>query len=96
MAGGPRYRHWYTIIRAEYSGRKLSFESDRLPALSDLASVVASEGNGIYCAGIWWEDVAWGLCWRHWGGTFFSFAQILAPHPRPSKYLAPSVSIFLY
>jgi hypothetical protein len=84
----PRYRYWYTMIRAEYSGRRLSFESNRLPALSGLASAVVVQNNGIYCAGIRWKDMAWGFCWRRLSGIFFWTADILSSHLRfTSLYL---------
>ncbi|KAH8803491.1 heterokaryon incompatibility protein-domain-containing protein [Xylogone sp. PMI_703] len=59
----PVYRGWYTMVE-EYSTRHLSFHADRLPALSGLASLTAMPWDGIYLAGIWWEDAVYGICWR--------------------------------
>lgn len=47
-----------------YTGRQLSFQSDLLPAVSGIARLVANHSNGKYLAGVWWEDVAMGLCWQ--------------------------------
>jgi hypothetical protein len=41
-----------------YSKRQLSFQSDRLPALSGLASFIAEHKNGNCFAGIY------GMCWE--------------------------------
>jgi hypothetical protein len=83
--GDNPYLSWYSMICFDYSGRKLTYESDKLPALSGLASLVANRDHSKYCAGIWWEGVAYGLCWRavNWPGASLS---------KPAKYLAPSWS----
>lgn len=56
-------KNWYRMICSDYATRKLSYESDRLPDSSRLASVMAAQGCGVYCAGIWWKDVAFRICW---------------------------------
>ncbi|KAF5638763.1 het domain protein [Fusarium tjaetaba] len=58
-----RVHKWYKMI-SDYSTRELSYESDRLPALSGLASFVARSRGAQYCAGMWWEDIGHVLCWR--------------------------------
>jgi hypothetical protein len=61
---------WYTVI-SEYIHVKLTKETDRLPALSGLASLVAKhakKGN-MYFAGLWEKDLYqglfWQVCWSH-------------------------------
>lgn len=80
----PSYRGWYKMIEG-YSKRELSFHSDRLQALSGLATLTASYKNGTYLAGIWWQDIAFGLCWRKSAGKGETYAK-------PDSYIAPSWS----
>lgn len=78
----PVYGSWYRMIE-EYSGRQLTFDSDKFPALSGLASIVASHSEGNYCAGIWWEDAAYAICWQ---------AKKYCSLKKPDGYIAPSWS----
>lgn len=73
---------WYFMVSFRYSKRQLSHELDRLPALSGLASIVAEHKNWRYCAGIWWEDIGYGICW----------VTTSPPPKRPDYYIAPSWS----
>jgi hypothetical protein len=57
------YQGWYRMVSA-YSKRNLTHNSDKLPAISGLASLVAEHDSGKYCAGVWWEDIAFGICWK--------------------------------
>ena len=81
--GSSINKNWYRMICSAYATRKLSYESDRLPDSSRLVSAVAAKGGGVYCAGIWWKDLAYGICW-------YDFDLRLPSLLRPSKYLAPS------
>jgi hypothetical protein len=54
-------RFWDTILH-DYSNRALTYESDRLPALSGIASKVQQLLNSKYMAGIWECDLQ-GLLW---------------------------------
>ncbi|KAF6786810.1 heterokaryon incompatibility protein, partial [Colletotrichum musicola] len=56
--------------------------TDRLPALSGLASAAALRCNDTYIAGLWKEDLQLGLLWSVDGD----------PTAPPSEYLAPSFS----
>lgn len=47
-----------------YSLRKLSVDTDRLPALSALAKAFASSIGGSYLAGMWRERLVPQLCWN--------------------------------
>jgi len=53
---------WYELIR-RYSTLKLTYESDKLPALAGLASKAAKSLHKTYCAGLWKEDLPYGLLW---------------------------------
>lgn len=77
--------NWYTVVEL-FSTRKLTVESDKLPALGALAAYFSSlfsnsEGSG-YLAGLWREDMWRGLRWVRHG----------LPGTRPKCYRAPSWS----
>jgi hypothetical protein len=74
------YQGWYRMIK-DYKKRDLTFVSDTFPAISGLASIVADHDKGKYCAGVWWEDVAFGICWKR--------SSALS---KQDDYLAPSWS----
>lgn len=60
-----RLNAWCSCVE-EYSIRHLTFGSDKLPALSGLASAIHDSLMGVYLAGIWSTDLATGLLWfRH-------------------------------
>jgi Heterokaryon incompatibility protein (HET) len=73
---------WWSICR-EYSRRKLSFYTDKLPALSGIATKVAKLLKEPYCAGLWRSKLQSSLAW-----------QVLRPRAtkRPPRYRAPSWS----
>jgi hypothetical protein len=82
-----RYREWYELATM-YSMRKLSVADDKLPALSGLAATYSRQRSigtdpahvsGQYLAGLWFDDIIRGLCWKSRGGGV-----------RPSKYWTPS------
>ena len=54
--------NWYSFV-SEYSIKRFSVDSDRLPALSGVASLVSSRCQQRYIAGIWESSVAEGLTW---------------------------------
>lgn len=75
--------YWYTaLISDEYSGRKLTYTSDKLPALSGLARTFHNDLQTDYFAGIWRCAFEFGLCWSRAG----------PPAPQSSSYQAPSFS----
>jgi hypothetical protein len=57
------YRGWYRLVE-DYTKRKLTKIEDRFPALSGLASMIAEHDDEKYCAGVWWVDIAFGMCWK--------------------------------
>ena len=76
------YASWYQMV-VLFTTRLLTCDSDRLPALLGLATEVAKFDNGTYYAGLWWEDMAFGMLW---------FRSDAAKLKKPSDYLAPSWS----
>lgn len=58
-----QFRIWHNVLQ-NYLARELTFESDRLPALSGIAKHLESVLGGIYLAGIWNNDsVIFQLAW---------------------------------
>ncbi|KAI8274918.1 hypothetical protein K4K60_009084 [Colletotrichum sp. SAR11_57] len=84
----------WTLIIGGYTGRNLTFVTDKLPAIAGLARRYAAQVQGpstlqppathqIYLAGLWLTDLPWLLCWRAFQRRF---AQ------RPAEYCAPTWS----
>ena len=81
------YHYW---IRAmyNYSLRKLTYDTDRLPAVTALASIVARKTGDLYLAGLWRGDLLRQLMWNPCRpGVLFQFAD----DPN-DLYVAPSWS----
>jgi hypothetical protein len=55
--------YWWDAIK-EFSGRKLTSPTDRLPALSGFAAKIQCNELGEYHAGVWTGDLPWSLMWR--------------------------------
>jgi len=58
------YTPWYEYIMPDYTKRGLTFQSDKLPAVSSIARLVAAQVDGQYLAGLWENDIAFGLAWE--------------------------------
>ena len=54
----------YNDLVHEYTSRKLSRETDTLPAFSAIARTFADAGLGEYCAGLWRSELVVMLCWE--------------------------------
>ena len=74
---------WVTTL-LEYSRRLLTYPSDKLPALSGLASHYARLTDYNYLAGLWREDLAYLLLW--------SLDPQITPRQLPPYYRGPSWS----
>lgn len=57
------YERWSRFI-GQYSSRGLTYESDKLPAISGIAKVIGSIIKDNYLAGLWEGDLIQGLLWR--------------------------------
>lgn len=59
------YKKWYAMLE-EYTGRNLTYPSDRLPAFSGLATLMADVNHDSYHAGLWKSQLPYALLWvRH-------------------------------
>lgn len=67
---------WVSSIVVDYSSRELSYESDRLPAISGIAHERQRLRGGRYLAGLWEEDLPQALCWS----KEYAKGQCLKPH----------------
>jgi Heterokaryon incompatibility protein (HET) len=79
------YNVWHKLVET-YSIRELSFETDRLPALSGTANRVNSITQSNYLAGIWKEALPLDLCWSV-DRTASLSSEVKIPS---SQYIAPS------
>ncbi|KAH7323883.1 heterokaryon incompatibility protein-domain-containing protein [Rhexocercosporidium sp. MPI-PUGE-AT-0058] len=84
-------RCWNALMES-YSVRKLTFETDRLPAVSGVAGVVEGRmgdgEGGVYLAGLWRGHLVRGLCWSRDYGAESGEVPLL----KPRAYVAPSWS----
>lgn len=83
------HRFWTALV-STYSERSLTVETDRLPALSGIASTIAGVSKSTYIAGLWKEDLLQGLFWSRstpaevslpgvYRGPTFSWARVDGP-----------------
>jgi hypothetical protein len=81
----PRFG-WHNLL-STYTARQLTFETDRLPALSGISSRFQSLVGSSFAAGLWKCDLPFDLCWE---------ADNQAPgatiRPASSDKIAPSWS----
>lgn len=67
---------WYTIL-GMYTERKMTLETDKLPALAGLASKISAFAECTYVAGLWKEDIIRGLLWTpRWTDEDFSHGPL--------------------
>ena len=78
---------WPSIVN-EFTRRKVTHESDRLPALSGLAKEIQLETGDEYLAGLWKRDLRYDLLWK----VEVLFSDEDTEWKRPDKYRAPSWS----
>lgn len=81
------FGRWASTVNA-FTKRKLTQESDRLPALSGIVKELQLETGDEYLAGLWRQDIWHYLQW----GVDILFAGKDAEWRRPATYRAPSWS----
>lgn len=77
---------WFELVQ-KYTARKLTKQTDRLPALSGLARMIASQSPDQYLAGLWKSHFCHCLLWASAVRSDKGFQ-----HSRSSLYMAPSWS----
>lgn len=100
-ASPPTGDKWYKLVE-EYSTRRLTFGTDKLPAMVGMSQMFRARNAGLgqYVVGLWSGDLGRGLCW---GPSLLQFNQdrkrpgyvgndLLAEFTRPEKPRAPSWS----
>ncbi|EGR49249.1 uncharacterized protein TRIREDRAFT_107185 [Trichoderma reesei QM6a] len=89
--GDYDYDGWYYPI-LQYSKKKLTYETDRLPAVSSYAKLIASKSGDTYLAGLWENNLHRGLLWKLQRRDRVTFDELIPRLASPSKYIAPSWS----
>lgn len=56
------FLQWYKVVR-QYTRLELTFQSDKLPAISGIAKTFQAATGCTYIAGIWREDLIAGIAW---------------------------------
>ena len=84
----PKYFQYWRNLVTTYSETCLTHATDKLPALSGLASEFQQETKTEYLAGIWKEDISRQLVWY----VFFFIDETPLPMISASDYIAPSWS----
>ncbi|KAH8674352.1 heterokaryon incompatibility protein-domain-containing protein [Tricladium varicosporioides] len=87
------YNFWYTHVTA-YSGRALTKITDRLVALSGLASEISKalgDNDNTYAAGLWTGDFLRGLLWMRGNKGLPGSGPVMRVRP-PMKFVGPSWS----
>ena len=75
-------RQWQDAVK-HYTHRDITYSSDRLIALSGIASDTARLRNDQYLAGLWKSSIFWDLLW---------YPNVWVQKPIPDKYISPSWS----
>jgi len=56
------YMDWYTLV-GDFTKRHLARPSDKLAAIGGIARRMQNHTTDEYCAGLWWNDLIFGLLW---------------------------------
>ncbi|KAL5094838.1 hypothetical protein Trisim1_005569 [Trichoderma cf. simile WF8] len=87
--GDRDYQGWYEPM-LEYSNKELTYQTDRLPAVSSYAKLIASKSGDTYLAGLWKKNLHRGLIWKIHRRWRWTFCQLKGWLRRPPQYIAPS------
>lgn len=85
---GDSYKRWHELVKT-YSGRDLTFSTDKLPALGGAAAEMSQILNSKYFAGLWRDNLLYDLLWYSdtWG-----IEKSAQPPPTPLNNGSPSWS----
>jgi hypothetical protein len=82
---------WSELVQ-EYTSRNLSFESDRLPALSGITNVLQKITGDICYAGLWRKWFMRGLAWRLQQPEWDKYVAVPKTPRRNTNWTGPSWS----
>ena len=85
-------RQMWLNIRGEYSMRNLSYQGDKLLAISAIAEELGHSYESRYLAGMWESNLAEELQWSCLPSENTDGRGIAKRKPRPKEYVAPSWS----
>ena len=85
------WTNWTDVV-SEYSRKVLTEPSDKLPALSGIASKYQKDTKDTYCAGLWKASLLKGLKWNVAPAGYPWGSYLERTDYRPSIYLAPTWS----
>ncbi|KAF1969076.1 HET-domain-containing protein, partial [Bimuria novae-zelandiae CBS 107.79] len=80
-------KEWKAILE-NYSQRRLTYDTDKLPAIAGLAQLVNRSCHDRYLAGLWKSDIAQQLMWIHRGRLTGNVIE----YSRQMQFRAPSWS----
>lgn len=88
-------KQWRVLVE-DYTKRRISIESDKLPAIAGVAQAVQTRSGDQYLAGLWKENLLNDLLWAY-GDPAADLGAIMRGNVRgvrklPSRYRAPSWS----
>lgn len=89
--GDYDYDGWYYPM-LNYCQKTLTYETDRLSAVSSYAKLVGSKSGDTYVAGLWKKDLHRGLLWKIGRRQRRTFQTLIRQLSTPSEYIAPSWS----
>jgi hypothetical protein len=69
---------WYRLVN-DYSARMITFETDKLPAISGVAKAAQRSIQQEYKAGLWLNDIIEGLLWSSSGPGAVKAVEYVAP-----------------
>lgn len=82
---------WYKLVEA-YTSRNITYQSDKLPALSGVIDAIQRQINDICYAGIWKSQFIEGLLWRLEDPDLDLYVMAPKQPERPQSWRAPSWS----
>ena len=82
---------WYEVVQ-EYASRNITYQSDKLPALSGIVAALQQATGDICLAGIWRSWFLPGLLWQTQDPDFDQYAYANKKPHRPLDWRAPSWS----
>lgn len=87
------FEYWWIRTIRHYTGRSLTNQQDKLPALSGLAQMYHEVTDDTYLAGLWKSSLPYNLCWYHCSGEYYGLeTAAIGIGRRPQPFRAPSWS----